>query len=147
MAATISLFTLDEQNSIIDSIAQAESKTSGEIRVHIENFCLGDPVKRAARIFSNIGMNKTKLKNGVLFFLAVKSKKFSIVGDSGINNIVSADFWNGIKEKLAKDFSENKFAEGLCRGIQKAGEQLQTHFPIKEGDKNELANNISFGKK
>ena len=43
-------------------------------------------------------------------------------------------------------FRNGKFTEGLCEGVKSASEQLQKHFPKKSFDKNELTNEVSFGK-
>lgn len=91
-------------------------------------------------------MHKTKLRNGVLFYLAVEDRKFAILGDAGINQKVPADFWEDTKELVISKLKEGAFAEGLAAGIIKAGEQLKQHFPFKSDDVNELSNEISFGK-
>ena len=44
------------------------------------------------------------------------------------------------------NFRENKFTEGLIAAISAAGEQLKKHFPHLDNDKNELPDDISFGK-
>ena len=147
MGSAKTFFSEEQKNAIIDAIAKAELDTSGEVRVHIENICKGDVVPCATKIFEKLGMHKTKLRNAVLFYLAVKDRKFAILGDSGINEKVPADFWNNIKHKMEANFREQKFTEGLCEGISLAGQQLKAHFPHEADDKNELANEVTFGKK
>ena len=140
-------FSANEQASIKQAVVDAEKQTSGEIRVHIENHCRGDVLDRATHVFSKLEMHKTELRNGVLFYLAVKDHKFAILGDAGINQKVSDNFWDQIKEDMASRFKERKFAEGLEHGIQAAGEQLKSHFPYQQDtDINELPDDISFGK-
>ena len=78
-------FTEEEKENIKLSIKNAELDTSGEIRVHVENKCKGEVLDRAAYVFDKLKMNKTELRNGVLFYLAIKNRKFAIIGDSGIN--------------------------------------------------------------
>lgn len=91
-------------------------------------------------------MHKTGERNGVLFYLAVKDKKFAILGDAGINAVTPDDFWDTIKEEMLELFRENKFSEGLIKGIDLAGEKLKEHFPYQSDDVNELSDEISFGK-
>lgn len=141
-----SFFSKEQQALILDSVKVAEKETSGEIRVHIETTCNEDVLDRAAWIFKKIGMHKTAERNGVLFYLAVNDKKFAILGDAGINAKVPAGFWNDISELLKKNFSEGRFTEGLSEGILLAGKQLQTHFPYRKDDVNELPDEISFDK-
>jgi len=146
MAKASSFFTTEEQAKILSSVKEAEKETSGEIRVHIETSCSGDVLDRAAWIFGKLGMNKTALRNGVLFYLAVTDRKFAIIGDAGINAKVPGDFWDKAKEMMLENFKARKFTEGLSKGILMAGEQLQTHFPHQADDVNELPDEISFDK-
>ncbi len=139
-------FTKEEQDRIMNAILNAELDTSGEIRVHIESVFKDDVMDRATFIFKKLKMHRTELRNGVLFYLAVKSRKFAIIGDIGINKEVPKDFWNDIKEKMAEYFKENKFTEGLIFGISETGAHLKKHFPYHLDDINELSDDISFGK-
>jgi uncharacterized membrane protein len=138
-------FSKQDQDDIRQAIMDAELDTSGEIRVHIENSCTGDVLDRAAFIFKQLGMAKTELRNGVLIYLAVKNRRFAILGDTGINKVVPDNFWNDIKANMIDHFRENKFTEGLVEAIESAGQQLKQHFPCKREDVNELSDEISFG--
>jgi uncharacterized membrane protein len=137
-------FTREQKAQIRDAIKEAEGETSGEIRVHIETRLTGNVLDRAAWLFQKIGMHATENKNGVLFYLAVKNKKFAIIGDGGINAKVPETFWDKTKNVLQKHFRNEKFTEGLIEGILMAGQQLKEHFPHKRDDINELPNEISF---
>jgi uncharacterized membrane protein len=138
-------FSREEKERITAAIGEAELNTSGEIRVHIERRCKEDVLDHAAYLFEKLGMHKTEQRNGVLFYLAVDDHKFAILGDAGINTVTPDDFWDTIKEKMLSEFQENRFCDGLVKGIQLAGEQLQGHFPYQDGDVNELSDDISFG--
>jgi len=137
-------FTGQQKSRITQAIADAELNTSGEIRVHIENHCSGEVLDRAAYLFDKLGMQKTDLRNAVLFYVAVKDKKFAIIGDSGINSLVEENFWEEVKTLLLEQFKEGNFTEGLVAGIAKAGEKLKKHFPYQSDDIDELSNEISF---
>ncbi len=145
MSAVESFLTPAEESAIVAAIASAERATSGEIRLHIERLCSGDPLERAKQVFELLEMHKTEQKNGVLFYLAVDDHKFAICGDQGIDAVVPADFWNSTKEMLASHFKRGAFADGLIAGIALAGEQLKKYFPFEKGDQNELSNEISKG--
>lgn len=139
-------FTEEEKNRIVKAVIDAEKNTSGEIQVHIEKHCKEDVLERATTVFSILKMHKTKLRNGVLFYLALEDHKFAILGDAGINSVVPDNFWDEIKDHLTSRFKEGKLTEGLCEGISMAGKQLKDHFPIQKDDINELPDEISFGK-
>ncbi len=139
-------FTEENKLQIANAIRVAELNTSGEIRIHIEKFCKGDVLDQAAYVFEKLEMHKTELRNGVLFYLAIEDHKFAILGDAGINQKVTDDFWEKTKEVVLMNFKEGRITEGLTKGILMAGEQLKEHFPYQRDDKNELSNDISFGK-
>lgn len=138
------LFTEELQKQVVSAIETAELNTSGEVRVHLDDKCKGEVLDRAAYVFEKLEMHKTEQRNGVLFYLAVQDKKFAILGDAGINQKVSDNFWEEIKSEVISNFKKGDFAGGLSSGIVKAGEQLKAHFPYQEDDVNELDNEISF---
>lgn len=138
-------FTREEKDDIRQAILNAELDTSGEIRVHIETSCSGDVLDRAAYIFDKLGMQKTDRRNGVLFYLAVKNRRFAVIGDKGINAIVPENFWDDISNTMLNNFREGKFTEGLIIGITMVGKKLKKHFPHQTEDINELPDDISFG--
>jgi uncharacterized membrane protein len=140
-------FSREDKSRIAEAIRLAELNTSGEIRVHLDDRCPGEVLDCAASLFKSLRMHKTALRNGVLFYLAIQDKKFAILGDAGINAVTPDDFWDRIKEAMLALFKEEKFTDGLVTGINMAGEALKTHFPYRKEDKNELADDISFGKK
>lgn len=138
-------FTADQQARIVAAIIQAEDHTSGEIRVHVEKTCVGDPVKRAIRVFEKLHMHKTDERNGILFYLATDTHCFALVGDKGIHEKVGQDFWEIVRNKVIDEFKHEKFAEGLIAGILECGQQLKKYFPHAGArDKNELSDEISF---
>ncbi len=137
-------FTEEQKANIVCAIKEAELNTSGEVRVHIELRCKGDAKEKAIHWFHKLGMDKTELKNGVLVYLAIHSRKFAIVGDKGIDAVVAPDFWDDVKEKMKEHFVNEDFTSGLREGILLAGQQLKTYFPYQSDDVNEVPDEISF---
>lgn len=133
-----------EQQRIVDAIAAAERMTSGEIRVHVQPKAGGDIRTVAERTFERLGMTKTALRNGVLLFVACEEQRFTILGDSGINEKVPAGFWDEIAARLTIRFKSGEFTDGIVDAIHSAGEELRHFFPRAEGDVNELANDINI---
>lgn len=138
-------FSKEEQARIVEAIKTAENLTSGEIRVHIESHCKEELLDRTSFLFSKMDMHKTELRNGVLIYLAVKDRKFSIIGDAGINAKVEDDFWDKITATTIQHFKEGDYCNGLCATIKECGEKLVAHFPVADDDINELSDDISFG--
>jgi uncharacterized membrane protein len=91
-------------------------------------------------------MHKTKLRNGVLFYLAIEDRLFAILGDAGINQKVPEGFWDEIKHEMLVLLKNNDPVGALEKGILMAGEQLKSHFPYQSDDVNELSDEISIGK-
>lgn len=108
MSTAQNILNREEGQRIVEAIKTAERNTSGEIKVHIENHCKGDVEERSIVVFNKLKLNETKLRNGVLIYIAIKDHKFAILGDEGINQVVEENFWNDVKDTMAA-----KFREGL----------------------------------
>ena len=133
-----------DEAEIIDAIRIAESKTSGEIRVHIEASLNESIEKSALEVFYHLKMDNTKLQNSVLIYVAVDDKSFCIYGDKGINSVVESDFWDCTKDTIQNRFKLGQFKQGLIDGILNAGQELGKHFPWDhQHDTDELSNEIS----
>ena len=140
-----SIFIESEKELIKQVIADAEKNTSGEIRVHVDNYCLGNPVRKAIRVFKRLKMYETAERNAVLIYVSIKNHKLAIVGDVGIDEKVPEGFWDDEKNLMINYFKEGNYTKGLEEGIRLVGEQLKLYFPAQEADKNELSDDISFG--
>lgn len=138
-------FSEEEEKRIIEEIRLAEQKTSGEIRLHVESRTWRKTMKRAALVFLKLKMNKTELRNGVLIYLAFKSRKFAIVADKGINEKVPDNFWEDVKTEMQPYFRKNAVCDGVCLAIKHIGEKLVKYFPVADDDVNELSDEISYG--
>jgi uncharacterized membrane protein len=142
-------FTEEENKKIIHSIKEAEMQTSGEVRIFVESHCkYVDALDRAKEIFGNLQMEKTDLRNGVLFYIAVKDRQLAIFADKGIHEATGGDkYWKDAVKDILSVFSNDDITKGIITSIYKIGEALKTHFPYdKEVDKNELPDEIVFGK-
>ena len=136
----------DDELAIVQAIQEAEKKTSGEVRVHIEKKCpKKDPIKRAINLFQKLRMHKTNLRNGVIVYVATEDHLLAIWGDEGIHAKVGQEFWENTLITLQKDFKTNQIKNGLTKALLDIGEKLQQHFPYQKDDKNELDDSISYG--
>ena len=144
MPTARNFFSEPEQQLLIEAITAAELKTSGEIRVHVENFCFGNELKAAEKIFTRLKMHETKERNGVLIYIATLSHKIAVAGDIGIHQKLGSSFWDNLVVKLIAQFKADKKAEALADCILECGEQLGKYFPRNADDTNELDNSISY---
>ncbi len=144
-----SLLSQDIQDAVVATIAAAEKRSSGEIRVYIESHCtMVNPIDRSAAIFEQLNMHQTKERNGVLLYLALIDRQFAIVGDQGINQKVGGnEYWEYIATKLKEHFKAGQIKEGICFCVTEIGMSLAKHYP-EDGSENinELPNEIVFGK-
>lgn len=144
MSASEEFLSVSEERAIVEAIKQAETNTSGEIRVHLEDHSDKPPLERAQEVFLALGMDKTAARNGVLFYVGVSDHHFAILGDEGINNVVEQNFWNSTKDLVIEHFKRGENKEGLVQGILKAGQELKRYFPYcADTDEDELSNEIS----
>ncbi len=135
--------TKEDEKSVVVAIKEAEQNTSGEIRVHIEAHTDEEHFEHAQKVFAQLEMHQTELRNGVLIYIAVNDHKFVILGDEGINKVVADDFWDQTKDVMQAHFRKGDFKTGIVEGILQAGNELKTHFPYQDDDENELSNEIS----
>ena len=138
------LLNIQDEEDIQQAIMSAEFDTSGEIRVHVEDVCIGDPNDRASEVFKMLDMKNTELRNGVLFYVALTSRKYAVFADSGITAKTPPVFWKSIYQLLMNNFREGLFADGLIEAITLTGEELKKFFPYRRNDSNELSDEISY---
>lgn len=141
------VLTGTEKEQIVDAIRQAESRTSGEIRVYLESHNkYVDPVDRAAEVFFKLKMDNTVDRNAVLLYVAVKDRQLAIFGDEGIYQRTGKAYWNDLVKKILAHFNQQHFATGISEYIHQIGEGLHHYFPFDRAtDQNELPDDIVFG--
>jgi uncharacterized membrane protein len=132
-----------EHDRIIKAIGEAESKTSGEIRVLIQRGKLkSDPLVAARKKFHRLGMHKTRERNAVLIFVAPRVHKFAVVGDEAIHKKCGNEFWQRIVEGIRTHFRNEKFSDALVEAVREIGGVLATDFPKTRSDTNELSDDL-----
>lgn len=140
-------FTIPEQDKILAAIREAEYCTSGEVRLYIEAKCkTAVPLERAMAVFHSLKMDQTADRNAVILYIAMDSRQLAIYGDEGIHKIVGQDYWDNTIMRLTENFKGDNMTGGIVGAVKDIGIKLQKHFPYLEGDKNELPDDIVFGK-
>jgi uncharacterized membrane protein len=137
----------EAKEKLLQTVRELEQKTSGEIRIYIEGDCpVEDPMLRCRELFGHLGMHKTRERNAVLLYIATQDRKFALFGDEGIYKKAGPEFWEEKGSSLVGYFSEGQFAVGIEMCIRDIGEALASFFPPLAADKNELPDDIVFGK-
>jgi uncharacterized membrane protein len=132
-----------DSDRIVGAIADAEKKSSGQIRVHVTHHKPANLEERARRRFELLGMTHTPHRNGVLIYVAPKLRRFQILGDSGIHEKCGDEFWKETAAAMEERFRQGDFTEGLVHGVGKVGEVLAAHFPRDAGEVNELPDKVT----
>lgn len=131
-----------DHDRVVAAIGAAEGKTSGEIRVLLARRKADDPVAAAQAHFERLGMTRTAARNGVLIFLAPRSRTFAVIGDTAIHEKCGDAFWTELATAMTEHFKRGDFTAGLVHGIDRAGALLAEHFPRSADDVNELPDTI-----
>lgn len=132
---------------MLNAVRSAEQATSGEVRIFIESRCrFVDPVDRAREIFHQLHMEQTRERNAVLLYVAMKDRQLALWGDKGIHERVGDGFWKTQVQEILSHFQKDNYAHGIASVVREVGAMLSHFFPHTDGDKNELPDDIVFGK-
>ena len=136
-------FLSAEEDALVTSaVAEAEKRTSAEIKLVILRHCWKDLREKAAELFTRHGLDRTAQRNCVLILLVTTNREFLICGDKGIDEKVGVGFWEDVRDSMMARFREEDFAGGLVEGVALAGEKLAEHFPCRDGDVNEISDEV-----
>ena len=133
-----------ESERINSAIKEAERKTSGEIKVVIARHCWGKLEAKAAKIFRQLGLDKTKERTCVLILFIVTNREFLIHGDEAIHERVGQGFWEDIRDKMTAAFRQDEFGEGISEGVSLIGERLSEYFPYQRDDIDDISDEIVY---
>ena len=132
-----------EHDRIVRAIREAESETSGEIRVFVQRGKLNaDPLVAAQKKFHQLGMHKARDRNTVLIFVAPRAHKFAVIGDKAIHEKCGEEFWQRVVDVMRTHFQNEKFSHAIVEAIEEIGRLLAAHFPKESRSSNELPDEI-----
>jgi uncharacterized membrane protein len=119
-----------EHDRIVRAIREAESNTSGEIRVFVQRGKLKSaPLAAAQKKFRQLRMHKTRESNAVLIFVVPRAHKFAVVGDKAIHEKCGDEFWQRVVTRMRTHFQNENFSDALVDAIKEIGSVLASHFP------------------
>lgn len=132
-----------EHDRIVQAIRDAESKTSGEIRIYIQRGKLKpDPLAAAREKFQTLEMDKTRHRNAVLIFVAPRARKFAVIGDKAIHEKCGEELWQRLVRGMQGHFQSEEFSHAIVEVIKEVGHALAEHFPEESTAPNELPDKI-----
>lgn len=97
---------------------------------------------RAVASFYEKGVYRTRHRTGILIFISLLERKVWILGDTGINEKIPAASWQELAGELAAGLREGRGGAALERVIAACGDELSRHFPRRDGDVNELSDEV-----
>ncbi len=104
---------------------------------------LTEEVREKALVsFVEQGLHETRDKTGILILISLFEHRVQVLADSGINAKVPEHTWEEIVEIVTTGLKSNDASAAVCKAVERCGELLQEHFPIKDDDTNELPNLI-----
>lgn len=132
-----------DHDRIVQAIRDAETKTSGEIRVYIQRGKLDrDALPIAQEKFHTLGMTNTTARNGVLIFVAPRAHQFAVLGDEGIHRKCGDDLWQRVVTAMREHFRSERYSDAIVDAIHDIGAVLAAHFPRNRRDSDELPNDV-----
>ncbi|MFI5185027.1 MAG: TPM domain-containing protein [Vicinamibacteria bacterium] len=134
-----------DHEKVVAAIRAAEARSTGELRVHVAHLEIDDAHRAAIAKFEALKMTTTRERNGVLIFIAPRSRKFAVIGDTAIHARCGDELWREMAAAMSQDFRAGRFTEGIVKGLARAGDLLAQHFPRPEGrpDANELGDEVT----
>ena len=96
----------------------------------------------ANKQFSNLGLNRTKTNQALMFFVSLDEKYVEIIADNTISSKISNEFFQEIVDAFILDVKNGQLSNGYLKAIQACSNKLIQEFPIQDNDENELSNDV-----
>lgn len=134
--------TTNEEQALVDEIRAAEAQTGGEVRVAIISRWILRPDRHARRLFHRLGMTRTRHRNAALIVLYTRKRRFVVLGDSGLDEIVEPGYWDGIAKAMGDLLQQGRKVEALSSAIRTLGATMAGHWPPEASNPDELPDTI-----
>ncbi|MGE5470635.1 MAG: TPM domain-containing protein [Bacteroidota bacterium] len=127
------------------AVEVAEAGQRGEIRFVVEGPLPFADLRhdrtarqRAADLFGRLGIWDTEGNSGVLIYVQLVDRQVEILADRGIAAKVPQAEWEAICRAMEAAFRAGDYRTGALAAIRRAGDLLAEHFPVADGNPNEL---------
>lgn len=97
---------------------------------------------RAELEFFESNIKTTSGSTGILIFVSLLEHRAVVLADGPVSSKFPPETWNEIVNGLLERIKAGDLAGGFAWAIEKSGTLVAPHFPIKTGDRNELANDL-----
>lgn len=96
----------------------------------------------AHKEFKMLGINRTKTRQGVMFFVSIRERYVEIIADEAISKKIDDSYWEEIVRDFITHVKKDEFALGYKEAIGKCSKILIEKFPISHSDENELSDEV-----
>ena len=96
----------------------------------------------AIRAFRIGAERRTHGRTGILIYLSMREHRAEIVADEAIASKVDPEVWGEAMDAMLGHLKQGRVADGMIAGVERVGVVLAEHFPIHEGDVNELPDRL-----
>ncbi len=100
-------------------------------------------VKEKAMVsFLQLGLHETRDRTGILIMISLFEHRVQVLADSGINEQVPEHTWDDIVAIIIAGLKANDACSAICEAVERCGDLLASHLPVKHDDSDELPNLI-----
>jgi putative membrane protein len=99
--------------------------------------------QRAMQAFVEDEVFTTKERTGILLFISLLEHRIEVLGDSGINRLVTADDWVDVIAKIREGIRGGRLADGILEAVEMCGHLLEkSGVAVQADDTDELPNKV-----
>lgn len=98
--------------------------------------------EKALVSFLERGLHRTRDETGILILISLMEHRVHVLADRGINAKVPPGTWDEIVSMVVAGLRSGDACAALCRAIDRCGDLLEEHFPVRRDDTDELPNLI-----
>jgi len=119
-----------DQQRLVAALADAERATVGKIYVYVSHRHVTDALASAQRRFERLGLARIHdHRASILIYIAPRTYKFAIIGDTAIHNRCGDEYWTRLAEQLSLDLKAGDITAALLKLISTLKKTLEQHFP------------------
>lgn len=134
------VLTEEGRARIAEAVQRAERGHRGEIVVHVEPRCFGDPLKRAAKLFVKLGVDRTAQGTGALLYIASAPRAAAVWAGAGIAGGDQLATWAPVFDALVAGAADPAVA--IARAVEALGRVLAERAPGRDAHGNELTDEV-----
>jgi uncharacterized membrane protein len=121
-----------DDGKLVAALADAERNTNGRIYVFVSHHPVTDVMAAARRRFEKLGLSRLhEHRASVLIYIAPRTFKFAIIGDTAIHEKCGEEYWKELAEKFSHDLKFGELMPALLNAIGSLKGTMEAHFPVR----------------